>query len=190
MPSTSHPAANSPTAFVNGLAWSFIGLVAVSLLLAAMLYVLFAYVLPTALLRANIAEAIRFKLLPASIFTALDYLPRVFVALCVANGLMLWASIGLLKRKPWARIAFAWMMIATAVLHIGGLLLPFYLMADVSTVINAMPPEARGAVTNLGKLLSVISMVMGVAFTFFFAWVAKRLFDADIRQEFLAPRAA
>ncbi len=76
-------------------------------------------------------------------------------------------------------------MIATALLHFAGLLLPFYIAHDVSNTINSMPPEVRGVAGNMAKMLSVMSMVMGIAFGVAFAWIAKRLFSAEIAREFV-----
>jgi len=57
-PHIAHAAPNSPASFVNGLAWTFIVLSALSVLLAAVLYALFAHLLPLEPLRATLADAI------------------------------------------------------------------------------------------------------------------------------------
>ncbi len=178
------------TAFVNGLARSFILLGVLSTLLVAVQYTLFAHVIPMAPLRAAITDAISLKLMPPSALTLLQHLPNILIALFIASVLTLLVSIALLKRKNWARIAFAWIMIATALLHLAGLLLPFYFAHDFSNAINSMPPEVRGVANGMAKLLSVTSMVMGIAFGVAFAWIAKRLFSAEIAQAFCARPAA
>jgi len=175
-----------PTPFVSGLAWSFIGLGGLTMMLALIPSLLFAYVVPVEPLRVTVAEAISLKLLPPWAITAVGHLPTLFMALFAGSLLTLLVSIALLQRKNWARIAFAWIMIATAAIHLAGLVLPFYLMHDFSAAINHMPPELRGVATTVTSLLAVISSIMGIVFAGFFAWVAKRLFSAEIRREFLA----
>lgn len=156
------------------------------MLLAAGLYTLFTHLLPMEPLRAALADAISLKLLPPSALKVLEHLPSISIALFTASLLTLLVSIALLKRRNWARIAFAWIMIATAIAHIAGLLLPFYFMHDFSAAINSIPPELRGVASAVTSMLSAISMVMGIAFAGCFAWLAKRLFSAEISQEFLA----
>lgn len=147
---------------------------------------LFAHVVPLEPLRATVAEAVGLKLLPPLAVTAVGHLPTLFMALFAGSLLTLLVSIALLQRKNWARIAFAWIMIVTATIHLAGLVLPFYLMHDFSAAINQMPAELRGVATTVTGLLAVISSVMGIVFAGFFAWVAKRLISVEITREFLA----
>ncbi|MEQ1773369.1 MAG: hypothetical protein ABL891_06245 [Burkholderiales bacterium] len=189
--SSAHQVKATPSArFVSSVAWSFIWLSAFTLLLAAIQYMLFAYAVPMAPLRAAFIDAIDVKLLPPSALTLLEHLPGICMALFAASLLTLLVSIALLKRKNWARITFAWIMIATALLHFAGLLLPFYIGHDVSNAINNMPPDVRSAAIIMTKMLSVISMAMGIVFGIAFAWIAKRLFAAEIAREFVTREAA
>lgn len=171
---------------MNGLAWSFIGLSALSLLLAAVQYVLFAHLLPLMPLRAALADAISLKLLPPVALSILAHLPALFMALFAFSLLTLLVSIALLQRWNWARLTFAWMMIATALAHLAGLLLPFYVAHDFSAALNAMPPEMHSVAVTVTRMLSAMSIVMGIAFGAAFAWIAKRLFSAEIAREFVA----
>lgn len=188
--SPANHATNKSASFVNGLAWSFIGLMAFSTLLAAIQYVSFAHLAPMETLRALFADAIQLKLLPPAILNVLAHMPGICLALFAASLLTLLVSVALLKRKNWARIGFAWIMIATAILHFAGILLPFYLMAEFSALLNDMPPEVRGVVSNVARMLSAMSMVMGIAFGVAFAWIAKRLFSAEIAREFVAGKGS
>jgi len=185
MPSGNTASANQAAAFVSGLAWTFIGLSALSAVLSAVLYVLSAHLLPMEPRRAAVAEAIHLKLLPPWSMTVLEQSTNLLIVCVAASLLTLLVSIALLKRKNWARVAFAWIMVATALLHLAGLVLPFYLMHDFFA---DMPPELRGIATRVATVLSVVSGVMGLVFAGFFAWAAKRLFAGDIKREFLPPR--
>ncbi len=179
-----HAAPDSPASFVNGITWTFIGLSVLTVLLAAMLYALFAHLLPQEPLRATLADAIQLKLLPPSALKLLEYLPAICAALFILSLLTLVASVALLKRKNWGRIAFAWIMIATALAHFAGVVLPFYLMHDVSAALNHMPPDIRSVASSMMKMLSVMSMVMGIVFGVAFAWIARRMFSTEIAREF------
>ena len=178
------------TSFVTGLAWSFIGLAGVSLLLAVIQYVLVAHVLPMNDMRAALLDAIKMNLLPPLAMTVFENMRGITVVLAAASLLTLLVSIGLLYRQNWARLAFAWIMIAAAAAHVAGALLPVYYLHDFSLAADAMPPELRGVVAAVTKILTGFSIVMCIAFAGFFAWIAQRLLSADIRREFAAAPGA
>ncbi len=184
MPPATHNAGKKPPSFIDGLAWSFIGLSTLSASLAAVQYLLFAHLLPMAPLRGALADAIALKLLPTSALHLLAHLPALFLGLFALSLLTLLVSIALLQRRNWARITFAWIMIATAFAHLAGLLLPFYFSRDFSAALNAMPPELHGVAVTVTRMLSAMSIVMGIAFGAAFAWIAKRLFSAETAREF------
>lgn len=175
------------TSFVSGLAWSFIGLAGISLLLAPLQYVLFSRVLPMDIVQEMMLDAIKQNLLPQSIVTIIDHIHMISVVLIFTSSLTLALSIALLKRKNWARVAFVWLMILAALVHFAGIFLPFYDLSGFSPAANAIPPELRGIVKIIKNMLSVVSIVMGIAFSGFFAWAAKRLLSAEIKREFTKP---
>jgi hypothetical protein len=186
MPDATAKAPSQTASFVTGLAWSFIGLSGIGLLLAVIQYVLFASELPMEELRTALLDAVKLKLLPPLIMTVFDHLRGIAIGQFAASLLLLLVSISLLKRHNWARLAFAWIMILVAVVHIAGALLPFYLLHDFSPPADTLPPELLGVVTTVKNLFTGFSAVMGLAFAGFFAWIAKRLVSADIKQEFTA----
>jgi len=185
MPSGSGKPTASPTSFVTGLAWSFIGLAAVSLLLAVIQYVLVARVLPMNDIRAALLDAIKMNLLPPLAMMVFENMRGIAVALAGASLLTLLISIGLLHRQNWARLAFAWMMIAAVALHIAGAVFPLYLLRDFSPAADAIPPELQGIAAFLKNMLTVISIAMGIAFAGAFGWLAQRMLSSDVKREFV-----
>lgn len=184
MPSGSGTPTTPQTSFVTGLAWSFIGLAGVSLLLAAIQYVLIARVLPMDVMREMLLDMIKLNLLPPLVMAVFDNMPGIAVVMAAASLLTLLISIGLLRRHNWARLAFAWMMIAAAALHIAGAFLPLYLLRDFSPASDAIPPEFNRIAAALKNIFTIMSIVMSIAFAGVFGWMAKRLMSADIRREF------
>lgn len=163
----------------------FIGLSVLTALLVAVLYVEFVYLLPGEPLRAMLTDAISLKLLPPYSIRLQDYLLPACVALFVLSLLTLVVALAALKRKNWGRIAFAWIMIATALAHLAGVILPFYLARDVTAMLNNMPPDIRSFAGTMMKIVSFMSMVMGIIFGVAFAWIAKRFFSAEVAREFV-----
>ena len=185
MSSTTGAAAPSKqSSFITGIAWSFIALTGISLVLAAMQYTLFAYFVPMDALREAVAEAIHLKVLPAAAMKIVEHLRTIIVVILVASLITLLVSIGLLKRYDWARITFAWIMILTAIAHVAGLALPIYFMQGLTLDTDAMPPELRDAALKTIKFVMGMTIVPGIIFAGLFAWVAKRMCDADIKREF------
>jgi hypothetical protein len=158
------------------------------MLLAAIQYVLFTRVLPMAVLREMLADIATLNVLPPTIIAAIQNMHGVSIALFITGLLTLPISIALLKRRNWARIVFAWLMIVTAIAHFAGAIVPFILLQGAAPALDAIPQELRGAVVMVKTMLMLASVVMGIVFGAGFAWVAKRLFDADVRQEFAATR--
>jgi len=173
------------TGFVTGLAWSFIGLAGVSLLLAVIQYVLVARVLPMDDMRAALLDAIKMNLLPPLAMTVFENMRGIAVALAGASLLTLLISIGLLHRQNWARLAFAWMMIAAVAVHIAAAFFPFYLLRDFSSAADAIPPELQGIAAFLKNIFMVVSIAMSIAFAGAFGWLAWRLFSSGVRREFV-----
>lgn len=189
MASPASSPANAAARFINGLAWSFIGLSAITAVMVGIQYLVYAHLLPTEALRAAVSDAIEVKLLPTGALAVLEKLPLILIVTLAACLLTLGVSAALLRRRPWARVTFAIIMIITALLHFAGVLLPFFYAQQTSAWISHMPPEIHGVATMVMRALAAMSMIMGIGFGAGFAWIAKRLLSSDIRKEFQA-RAA
>lgn len=100
--------------------------------------------------------------------------------------LMLVCSIGLLKRRNWARLFFVGLM---------GLGIAWQVLGVVHNFLNFSSMEAQfeaaagpgGAGMDMGPIL-IVSVVMGVLFALAFAavfgWIAAKLLSAPIAREF------
>jgi hypothetical protein len=95
------------------------------------------------------------------------------------------ASIALLKRREWARIAFIVLMLLTIVWNLGSLAM----MRDMLQMFDGLSQGLTGVqaeqVESAKNMVVVMSWAMALVFSAFSAWIVKRLCDADIRSEFL-----
>jgi hypothetical protein len=180
------PRAASPAGdFVTALAYSFIALSCASLLMSLIQYLLFTHLLPKDALRELFIDAVQLNLIPALIVAIIENMHVLSIALFISAGATLLLSVALLKRREWARVLFAWFLIVTALVHFGAALLPFIFVQEAA---QPIPEELRGAVETVRTVLTVSCVGMGLVFGACFAWAAKRLFDTDVKNEFIAAR--
>lgn len=173
-----------PSSFVNALAWTSIVVSGLSTF-ASFVQAVLAKVLVSGeamdLIRAE-AEASQD---PAALVAAswIPWMPWVFVLMLVLSAISLVASIGLLKRREWARRLFIALLVLGMVSNVAG----FFVQQSVIDMLPTVPPDA-GAPPMEEFLLGfrIVSGVMILALTVLLAWLAKRLMAPQIVAEFRA----
>jgi len=161
--------------FVSVLAWmSIIGsglTTVVALLQNVMLYLMFSGE-PFAEIPAD---------MPASAAFVFRNLHAVVLGFLLFSIAMLVVSIGLLKRKNWARWVFIVVLAVMLLWGLGSLVLP-------SMMIPTLPPvPGDSELRNMETMFSVmhgVVIVLGLGQAVLCGWLIKRLLSADVRQEF------
>ena len=162
------------SAFITSLAWTSIAAGVIATLIA-LLGILVSAVVPVEDMRAALREAEKTQPMPAMAGWMVENF-RLFSWLFLAAGAVtLVSSVGLLKRRNWARVVFIAMMALAAVAHLAGAVAPF--------LMQPAPGNARLEVDAMTGLAALLSFVLAVLF----GWFAKRLLSEDVRQEFRAP---
>jgi hypothetical protein len=105
-----------------------------------------------------------------------------FLAFLVVSALMLAASIGLLKRKNWARLLFVGLMILGIVWHLGGLVLQFTMFSFMQDNFSNAPGAPNIKPFIIG--MAIVSIIFALAFSGLFGWIAKRLLSPAVTAEF------
>jgi hypothetical protein len=155
------------SAFITGLAWTSVAAGVLAILIASPVF-LISLTVPVEDMRAVLREAEKSQPMPALAGWMVENF-RIFSWLFLAAGVVtLAASIGLLKRRNWARVVFIAMMALGAVAHLGGAVAPFSSGFGVD------------AVTGLAALASLVLAAL-------FGWLVRRLLAEDVRREFRAP---
>lgn len=105
-----------------------------------------------------------------------------FASFLVVSALMLISSIGLLKRKNWARLIFIGLMSLGILWNIGGLALQFTMFSSVQNNFASVPdaPDMKSFMIAM----AVFSVVLALGFSALFGWIAKRLLSPSIVAEF------
>lgn len=104
----------------------------------------------------------------------------VLVVFFLLSILMLVASVGLLKRKNWARIIFIVFLAFGIVWMVGALVFQVFFF-------NTIPPEFPDDPTfqKAQAFMNVFISIFSVVISALFIWIIKRLLSAEVKEEFL-----
>lgn len=179
-------AAGNRSAFVTGLAWTFIALAGFATVIAILQNIMLALMFPAEELRASMREAEKARPMPALFRFMFENFRLFFASFLVLSAGTLITAIGLLKRQNWARLVFIGIMALGVVWNLASLAMPFLM----SSLVPDMPPQAPSDFHANFKLMWNImigfTIVIGLVFAVLFAWIIRRLVAEDIRREFLA----
>lgn len=98
-------------------------------------------------------------------------------------------SIGLLRRRNWARVVFVLLLVAGIACAVGLLFLQDAMMPDVTAAIARNPAleQARGDVADAARALRRFLVAVAVGAVGLFGWLIARLLSPGIRTEFTQP---
>jgi hypothetical protein len=96
----------------------------------------------------------------------------------MGSALTLASSIGLLKRKNWARLIFVGLMALGIVWNLGGIVLQFAMFASMQNGFGHPGMEV------FFIAMSAVSILFAFGFSGIFGWIAKRLLSPAIAAEF------
>ena len=170
--------------FVTVLAWIFIVLAGFATLVSIMQNIMVWLIFPVAEMRGAAAKVEGQPGVPWFATLMFDYFQWFFLAFLAVCAATLAASIGLLKRKNWARISFIALMVLGILWNIAGVVMMYFF---VSSFTEMPMPRKQPAAEHFGMMMNVMmgfNALITIAFTALWAWIIKRLVSADIRREF------
>ena len=154
-------------------------------MIALLQNIMISLMFPVEEMRAALREAQKTAPVPAFVGVMLEHLRLIFAVFFVLCLVTLVASIGLLKRKNWARVAFIWLMAIGALSNLAGAIVPFFMFSSVPAIPPDAPSEFREGFQLMAGIMTGFVAVTGIVFFALFAWVAKRLASNEIKREFL-----
>ena len=167
--------------FVTVLAWIFIGLSAfgalIGVLQVVMLFTLLADSPFNELSVASPPEGI-----PAPAMFLMSHFKALFCLILAINVATLVISIGLLRRKNWARLAFSGLMGLGILQAVAGLAFQVWMFSAMKDMFEVAPDAP-----NMEPFLIVIgcfSALFAAGFVWLYAWIIKRLMSKPIAAEF------
>jgi len=114
-----------------------------------------------------------------------EHFQLFFLAFFVVSALTLAASIGLLRRKNWARLLFIALMGLGIAWNVAGVLMLFPMFSFFNEVADsAKQPGFADQFGLAWKVMAGVNLLFVAAFVWLFGWIIKRLASERIRREF------
>jgi len=163
--------------FVTVLAWVFIVISGFATFIAVAQNIMLAFMFPPGAMDHAVASGTELPVLARFVMSN----PRaLFVAFLVVSVAMLVTSLGLLRRKNWARLVFIGMMVLGALWNLASLVLVFVMLQSMGLALG----DVFVAHDGMMAMMVVFQSVMVLAFVGLFAWIIKRLMSAAVLLEF------
>ena len=120
--------------------------------------------------------------MPAISFFIASHMRLFFVLFLLMSAVTLAASVGLLLRRNWARLAFVAIMILAIVWNLGGLLVQAMMIPGMLDKFAEAPgpPDMQPFL----YVMFGVTVLIAVGISVLFAWIAKRLLSPAVRGEF------
>ncbi|GAA6142262.1 YbjO family protein [Hydrogenophaga sp. 5NK40-0174] len=166
---------------VTGLAW--VSIVACALLavgLALELVTLFWLVPPEALSPERLGPG-----MPAGVVFVVRYLREISLAAMLVVWLTLWASVGLLRRRNWARWFFVVALSVGSVWNLVGLFfLPDFIPSPQAILGNDIPADLLAELDQMVRNMIWASIGSSLLFVLLHGWVVWSLVTSPVVEEF------
>ena len=180
--STFVPPRNDSRNLVTTLAWCFIALSAFGTFISGVETVLFNTVLNDARFNAAFTNANLTKAFPPYMGWFMSHMRLVAAVLLAGSAVTLVASIGLLKRRNWARLVFIVLLALGIVWYLVGTAVQIATFSPL-----APPPEIARGMPDFKFLFiggMIFSAIWSIGMSCLFGWLIKRLVSPDIVAEF------
>lgn len=119
---------------------------------------------------------------PPFVMFLANHFQLFIVAFLVVSAVMLVSSIGLLRRKNWARLIFIGLMILGIVWNLGGLILQFTMFSSMQDSFVSAPGAPDMKPFFIAS--AVVSVLFALGLSGLFGWIAKKLLSPAIASEF------
>jgi hypothetical protein len=174
--------ASSKSNFVTVLAWVFIVLSGFATLISVAQNIMVQTMFNDPAFNGTLAASKQSPGVPAAASFMATHFKLFFASFFVLSTATLISSVGLLKRRNWARLIFISIMGLGIVWNLGGLLLQFIMFSSFPS-----PPATfhePDAFKSMFITIMVFGAAMAVAFSLLFGWIIKRLVSQPIAAEF------
>ena len=170
--------------FVTVLAWVFIVLTGFTTIITAlqnvMLHVMSA---DFGLNNPDVSTSPGMEQMPAIARFIFIHFNLIFAAFFIISLTVFIASIGLLKRKNWARLLFIAMLSFGIIWNIGGLVLQQYMMSNLPFGPGA-PQDIQRQMDIMMLITRIVSAVFALGFSLLYGWIIWKLSSLPIVSEF------
>lgn len=173
-----------PSNFVTAIAWIFIAFSGFATLIAVLQNLMINLAFPVADMQAAVEQGGNGPPLPWLFKFMAQNVRLIFFAFLVLSTLTFVSSIGLLKRRNWARLIFIGILSFGIAWNLGGLAVQLSLFSSFPPIPDNAPSEFQDRFEFFAMGIMVFSVVIAVGMSGLFGWIIKRLVSRDIRREF------
>ncbi|MGM0442227.1 MAG: hypothetical protein ACQEQC_07395 [Elusimicrobiota bacterium] len=168
--------------FINRIAWLFLVLSSFSALGGILKIITINFASPfNEMQRIWQAPSILGQLPEFSRFF-INNMQVIMIIFLLSSVLMVISSIGVLRRKNWARVIFIILLVIVIIQSIGGLLLQSYLLTKMPfSSYGIHLPNFKSVVTTI----RAVSIFFGVIVTVFLGNIIRRFMSTEIKSKFL-----
>lgn len=171
--------------FVTVLAWIFIALSGFTTLISIAQNIMIGILFAPAAGAFPTVDPATGKEFPWVFRFMFQHFQLFFLAFLIVSATTLVASIGLLKRKNWARLLFIAVMGVGIAWNAAGVLVIFPVFSFFSEVADsAKQPGFADQFGLAWKVMAGVNLLFVAAFVWLFGWIIKRLTSESIRREF------
>jgi hypothetical protein len=173
----------APSTFVTVTAWIFIGLSTFSTLISVLQNIMITVMFSAP---GGFPPAEAQQHMPPLFAFLFSHMRLYFLAFLVVSAATLLASIGLLMRRNWARIAFIGILALGIVWNIGGLVLQQWLASSMLEINREMRPPAEFEAVMRGMMIAIriFSALFAIGLSVLFGWMIRQLRSPAIAVEF------
>ena len=176
-------AENKKSTFVNVLAWIGIVFAGFGTFISFFQNIMFHFLLPHSQMEQLMNESNSSVQVPEMARFMISHLDIVFLASFIVSLFVLTASIGLLKRKNWARIVIIVFLALGVLWNFGSIFFQRAMMQDLPLP-QDVPPEFQLQMENMMSVMSIISVIFALVFSVVYIWMIWKLRSPQIVKEF------
>lgn len=171
--------------FLTFIAWVFIAITGFLVAMALTENIMFNFIFPFNEIKTIIKTAEAITYIPAGAKFYCSNIKLIFLGFFVVSAMALTSSIGLLKRKNWARILFIFIMTLEIIWYWGGVFLQGAVVPKILELPKLIGYSSSQNIEKTFFIIHTITTTVGIIFTILFGWIIKILISKNIKQEFL-----
>ncbi len=161
--------------FVSVVGWIFAVMSGFALFISVMQNIMLHTVFPLEQMTSDIPANT-----PAMAAFMFEHVALLFLIPLLVSALVLASSVGLIKRREWARMLMVGLMVLAALWSAGSILVQLIWMGQMPAMPAGMSPDFQAIQTTM----MVFMLIWGLGLAGLFGWIAKRLMSWETKQEF------
>jgi hypothetical protein len=181
----------SRSGFVTVVAWIFIVVSGFTTFISLLQNVVLAF-MPKDLFNQALQDTTFTHAMPSAPRFMFAHVHTIVLAILIVCAATLVSSIGLLRRRNWARLVFIGLLAIGAVYNIAALFVQQSMLSSFNAPFAADSTlrAAGGQFQQMMQAMRVAMFIFELGFAALFVWIIVRLLSRDIREEFVPPARA